>query len=148
MPSLRRLGILVGGGPAPGINSVISAATIEAINRGWEVVGLRDGFRHLIAGRTTEIEPLSIGYVSRIYGQGGSILGISRENPTLKNPKADDPEHAMKQTVAAIKGLGLDALMTIGGDGTVNSSLRVCEAFGGKLPVIHVPKTIDNDLPL
>ena len=143
-----RLGILVGGGPAPGINSVISSATIEAINRGWEVVGIRDGFRHLIAGKTTEVEPLSIGYVSRIYGNGGSILGISRENPTITNPKAGDSVPAMQRTVASIKALGLDALMTIGGDGTANSALRVCEAFGGKLPVIHVPKTIDNDLPL
>jgi len=143
-----RLGILCGGGPAPGINSAISAATIEAINSGWEVVGIRDGFKHLIAGRVQEVEPLSIPYVSRIHAQGGSILGIARDNPTLQDAGQADPARRMKQTVASIRSLGLDALLTIGGDGTANSAWRVCEAFGGRLPVVHVPKTIDNDLPL
>ncbi len=143
-----RLGILCGGGPAPGINSAISAATIEAINSGWEVVGIRDGFRHLMAGRTGEVETLTIGYVSRIHANGGSILGISRDNPTLKEPGAAEPAARMKRTVESIQALALDALITIGGDGTANSAHRVCEAFGGKLPVVHIPKTIDNDLPL
>ena len=147
-PGKPRLGILCGGGPAPGINSAISAATIEAINSGWEVVGIRDGFKHLMAGRTDEVEPLSIPYVSRIHGNGGSILGISRDNPTMREPGAADPNAPLTRTVASIKALGLDALITIGGDGTVNSARRVCEAAGGKLPVIHIPKTIDNDLPL
>jgi 6-phosphofructokinase 1 len=143
-----RLGIVVGGGPAPGINSVISAATIEAINRGFEVVGIRDGFRHLILGRTEEIEPLTIPYVSRIHGNGGSILGISRDNPTLQDAGSADPAARMKQVVQSIATLELDALLTIGGDGTANSAYRVCEALGGRVPVVHVPKTIDNDLPL
>lgn len=146
--SKPRLGILCGGGPAPGINSVISAATIEAINSGFEVVGLRDGFRHLIAGRTDETETLSIPYVSRIYAQGGSILGIARDNPTLKDPAAPDAAWRMTNTVRAIRELELDALLTIGGDGTAHSAHRTCEAFAGALPVVHVPKTIDNDLPL
>lgn len=144
----QRLGILCGGGPAPGINSVISAATIEAINSGFEVVGLRDGFKHLIAGNTSEVEPLTIPYVSRIYATGGSILGIARDNPTLKDPTAVDPGWRMANTVRAIRELELDALLTIGGDGTAHSAQRTCEAFEGKLPVVHVPKTIDNDLPL
>jgi 6-phosphofructokinase 1 len=143
-----RLGILVGGGPAPGINSVISAATIEAVNRGFEVVGIRDGFRHLIRGAVAEIEPLTIPYVSRIHGNGGSILGIARDNPTLEDPKSADPAARMKRVVASVAALELDALVTIGGDGTANSAYRVCEALGGKVPVVHVPKTIDNDLPL
>jgi 6-phosphofructokinase len=147
-PRKPRLGILVGGGPAPGINSVISAATIEAINRGWDVVGIRDGFRHLIRGAILEIEPLTIPYVSRIHGNGGSILGISRDNPTLADPGASDPAARMKQVVKSVAALELDALLTIGGDGTANSAFRVCEALGGRVPVIHVPKTIDNDLPL
>ncbi len=144
----QRLGILCGGGPAPGINSVIAAATIEAINSGFEVIGLRDGFRHLIAGCTTEIEPLTIPYVSRIYSAGGSILGIARDNPTVKDPAAVDPGWRMANTVRAIRELELDALLTIGGDGTAHSAHRTCEAFCGKLPIVHVPKTIDNDLPL
>ena len=143
-----RLGILVGGGPAPGINSVISAATIEAINRGWEVVGIRDGFKHLIGGRIQEIEPLTIPYVSRIHGNGGSILGIARDNPTMADKGATDPGARMKQVVKSVEALGLDAILTIGGDGTASSASRVCEALGGRVPVIHVPKTIDNDLPL
>ncbi len=144
----KLLGILCGGGPAPGINSVISAATIEAINSGFDVVGIREGFRPLIAGKTGETEPLTIPWVSRISGQGGSILGIARDNPTLRDPTAPDPAWRMTATVASIRALGLDALLTIGGDGTANSAYRVCEAFGGKLPIVHVPKTIDNDLPL
>jgi 6-phosphofructokinase 1 len=105
-----RLGILCGGGPAPGINSAISAATIEAINSGWDVVGIRDGFRHLIGGRVGEVELLSIPYVSRIHATGGSILGISRDNPTLAEPGAADPAARMKKTVESIRSLALDAL--------------------------------------
>ncbi len=144
----QRLGILCGGGPAPGINSVIAAATIEAVNSGFEVIGLRDGFKHLIAGNTTEVEALTIHYVSRIYAQGGSILGISRDNPTLKDPGAADPGWRMTNTLRTIRELKLDALLTIGGDGTAHSAHRTCEASGGTLPIVHVPKTIDNDLPL
>ena len=93
--SKPRLGILCGGGPAPGINSVISAATIEAINSGWEVLGIRDGFKHLIAGRTDEVEPLAIHDVSRIHGTGGSIVGIARDNPTVRDATAPDPAWRM-----------------------------------------------------
>ena len=80
-----RLGILCGGGPAPGMNSVISAATIEARNCGWDVVGIMDGFEHLIEGRTGEVRPLSITDVSRIHAQGGSIIRTSRANPTVRD---------------------------------------------------------------
>ena len=73
-----RLGILVGGGPAPGINSAIGAATIEALNSGLEVVGIYDGFEHVVTGRTDMVRPLSISDVSRIHFQGGSILRTSR----------------------------------------------------------------------
>src|SRR5207247_7506556 len=69
-----KLGILCGGGPAPGMNSVISAATIEARNSGWDVLGIMDGFQHLIDGRMDEVRPLSITDVSRIHVQGGAII--------------------------------------------------------------------------
>src|SRR5438874_11967452 len=95
----HKVGILCGGGPAPGINSVISAATIEAINSGWEVVGILDGFDHLIRGETGSVLPLSIPSVSRIHVQGGSILFTSRANPTTKHPEDDDPEWRMCETV-------------------------------------------------
>ena len=87
-----KLGILCGGGPAPGMNSVISAATIEARNSGWDVLGIMDGFEHLIEGRTEEARPLSITDVSRIHALGGSILRTSRANPTVRDEGAADPE--------------------------------------------------------
>ena len=75
------LAILVGGGPAPGINGVIASATIEAINHGLRVIGIYDGYRHLAAGDTTQVVELTIDDVSRIHFTGGSILRTSRTNP-------------------------------------------------------------------
>src|SRR5205085_4762519 len=113
-----KLGILCGGGPAPGINSVIAAATIEAINSGWEVVGILDGFEHLIAGAPDHVVPLSIHDVSRIHVQGGSILYTSRANPTRRDDSADDPEWRLHNCLRTLRELGVDALVTIGGDDT------------------------------
>jgi 6-phosphofructokinase len=143
-----RLGILCGGGPAPGINSVISAATIEAINSGWDVIGILDGFEHLIEGSTREVQPLSIRDVSRIHVLGGSILFTSRANPTLRDEDAEDPEWRMHNCLRALESLRIDALVTIGGDDTAYSASRLAAAAGGTLRVAHIPKTIDNDLPL
>ncbi len=144
----RKLGILCGGGPAPGINSVISAATIEAVNSGWEVVGILDGFSHLIDGSIEHVVPLTITDVSRIHVLGGSILFTSRANPTTKDGGADDPEWRMHATVRCLDELGVTALVTIGGDDTAFSASKVAEAAAGRIKVAHVPKTIDNDLPL
>src|SRR2546425_3811524 len=77
-----KLAILVGGGPAPGINGVISAATIEGINQGFEVIGFHDGYQWLAQGDTHHFSKLTIGAVKRIHLRGGSILGTSRTNPT------------------------------------------------------------------
>jgi len=143
-----KLGILCGGGPAPGINSVISAATIEARNSGWEVVGILDGFDHLIKGETSHVVPLTITDVSRIHVLGGSLLFTSRANPTMTDDEADDPAWRMTNTVRTLKELGIDALVTIGGDDTAYSAQMVAEAAAGRIRVAHVPKTIDNDLPL
>ena len=136
-----KLGILCGGGPAPGMNSVICAATIEAINSGWQVVGIPDGFSRLMEGQTDHVLPLTMDDVSRIHLQGGSVLFTSRANPTKQPDKLD-------ATVQALKDLGLNALLTIGGDDTGYSAAVVAQAAGGALRVAHVPKTIDNDLPL
>ena len=136
-----RVGILVGGGPAPGINGTIGAVTLEALNRGHEVVGIYDGFSHLMAGRTDRIEILERAEVSRIHFQGGSILATSRANPT-KNP-----EH-LKNVVEALKSLRIRYLVTIGGDDTMYAASQVAAASAGQIRVCHVPKTIDNDLPL
>jgi len=143
-----KLGILCGGGPAPGINSVISAATIEAVNSGWEVVGILDGFDHLIRGSTAEVHPLTITDVSRIHVTGGSILRTSRANPTTGDEGAEDPEWRMHNCVRTLGDLGVDMLVTIGGDDTAFSASKVAEAAGGRIRVAHVPKTIDDDLPL
>jgi ATP-dependent phosphofructokinase / diphosphate-dependent phosphofructokinase len=130
-----------GGGPAPGINSVIGAATIRAVLDGVEVLGIRDGFKHLMHGDTTHVQPLTIEQTSRIHFGGGSILGTSRANPTRN--VAD-----LEAVVCALAELGVDALITIGGDDTAFSALKVAEQSAGRLQVVHVPKTIDNDLDL
>jgi ATP-dependent phosphofructokinase / diphosphate-dependent phosphofructokinase len=143
-----KLAILCGGGPAPGINSVISAATIEAANSGWEVIGILDGFEHLIEGVTDQVQRLDILDVSRIHVLGGSLLYTSRANPTRRDDQAKDPEWRMKNTVRALTELGVDLLVTIGGDDTAHSAHMVAKAARGAIRVAHVPKTIDNDLPL
>jgi 6-phosphofructokinase len=143
-----KLGILCGGGPAPGINSVISSATIEAVNSGWEVVGILDGFQHLIDGDAGFVQPLTITDVSRIQVLGGSILFTSRANPTIRDEGAADPDWRMRNTVRTLRDLGVNALVTIGGDDTAFSAQKVAEAADGSIKVAHVPKTIDNDLPL
>ena len=86
MASTGKLGILVGGGPAPGINSVIGAATIRGLLGGVEVVGIRDGFDRIMRGAPDATMPLTMEKVSRLHFRGGSLLGISRANPT-KDPR-------------------------------------------------------------
>jgi 6-phosphofructokinase 1 len=137
----KKLGILVGGGPAPGINSVIAAATIRSILEGVEVIGIRDGFEHLMNGRLDQVEPLSIEKVSRLHFRGGSTLGIARANPT-KDPQL------LETCVQSLQKLGIDRLITIGGDDTAFSAMKLAEHSAGRLRVVHVPKTIDNDLDL
>jgi len=152
----RRLGIVVGGGPAPGINAVIGAATIQAINCGFEVVGFFDGFRHLCSDEfdpPTHTVRLEIARVARIHFEGGSILRTARTNlldpAALKSGKRAQP-HAEKVslTLGRLRELGINYLLTIGGDDTALSARFISEAGGGRLRVVHVPKTIDNDLPL
>lgn len=135
------MGILVGGGPAPGINGVIAAATIEGINNGFEVIGFRDGFKWLAQGEALQSKPLAIRDVTGIALRGGSILGTSRTNPT----KSED---AMKNLFRVFEQMGISALVTIGGDDTGFSASHVARRSNGKIRVAHVPKTIDNDLPL
>ncbi len=138
---MERIGVLVGGGPAPGINSAISSAALKLIDEGREVVGILDGFAHLIDGRTDMILPLSTDEISRIHGTGGSILRTSRANPTKSRDRLD-------RAVGALHELGIARLVTIGGDDTAFGAREVAAAAGGSIRVAHVPKTIDNDLPL
>ncbi|MBN1297733.1 6-phosphofructokinase [bacterium] len=135
------IGILVGGGPAPGINGVISSVTIEALKHGWKPLGIEEGFRWISQGNTDHVRELTIDTVSRIHYLGGSIIGTSRVNPTR------DPEK-MKAVLATLRKLNLKYLVTIGGDDTAYSAYRLQAASRGLIRVAHVPKTIDNDLPL
>src|ERR1700751_736080 len=119
-----RLGSLCGGGPAPGMNSVISAATIEARKSGWDVLGIMDGFAHLIEGRIEETRPLSITDVSRIHVLGGWIPRTSRATPTVRDKEAADPDWRLHACLESLRKLGIDALVTIGGGRTPFSASR------------------------
>jgi 6-phosphofructokinase 1 len=138
---MASFGILVGGGPAPGINGVIGAATILARRHDARVIGILDGFRWLMEGNVEHVRELEISEVSRIHLLGGSVLRTSRANPTKS-------EAALAKVVKSLDSLGVDHLITIGGDDTAFSARRVAELAGGRVRVVHVPKTIDNDLPL
>jgi 6-phosphofructokinase 1 len=135
------VGIIVGGGPAPGINGVISAATIEAINEGKGVVGIRGGFKSLFNGDKSAAVPLTIDDVSRIHTQGGSILRTSRDYP-------DRVKERFKVLMTTLKQLGIKHLITIGGEGTLFMANWIEKEARGAINVVHVPKTIDNDIPL
>ena len=137
----KKLAILVGGGPAPGINSVIGAATIRAALEGLDVVGVRDGFEWLVQGDIEHVTPLTIDVVSRIHFRGGSHIGISRANPTA------DAKH-LENVVISLLRLNVTGLLTIGGDDTAYSAMKLEESAQGRIHVVHVPKTIDNDLGL
>jgi 6-phosphofructokinase 1 len=137
----KNLAILVAGGPAPGINSVISSATIRAALEGVEVIGIRDGFEWIMQGNVDRVSKLTIEEVSRIHFRGGSYIGISRSNPTK------DPKH-LENSVISLLRLNVSRLITIGGDDTAYSAMKLAEKADGRIQVVHVPKTIDNDLEL
>ena len=136
-----KLAILVGGGPAPGISSVIGAATIRAAIEGVEVLGIKQGFEGIMQGATDGIAPLTIEKVSRLHFRGGSFLGTSRANPT-KDPKL------LQTARETLEQIGVTMLITIGGDDTAFSAMKLGETAVGRIRVVHVPKTIDNDLDL
>jgi 6-phosphofructokinase 1 len=136
-----KVAILVGGGPAPGINGVISAATIRLLLEERTVLGIEQGFKWIMQNDTTKAAPLTIAQVSRLPFRGGSILKTSRANPTI------NPAH-LENCLKSLAGLGVTDLITIGGDDTCFSALTLERASEGRLRVVHVPKTIDNDLDL
>lgn len=141
MNKLGKVGILVGGGPAPGINCVIGAATIRCELAGVAVAGIAQGYEGIMRGDASVVRALGIDDVSRVHFRGGSILGTSRANPT-KDPQL------LERAVATLEGLGVDGLVTIGGDDTAFSAMKISETAAGRIRVVHVPKTIDNDLTL
>jgi 6-phosphofructokinase 1 len=141
MNQRKRLAILVGGGPAHGINSVIGAATIRAALEGVEVLGIEDGFEWIMQGDVDHVRPMTIDGVSRIHFRGGSHIGISRANPTT------DPQ-LLENAVLSLLRLGVYELITIGGDDTAHSAMKLEAKADGRIRVVHVPKSIDNDLNL
>ncbi len=154
--SASRLAILVGGGPAPGINGVIGAATIEAANNGLSVIGLYDGFKWISSDRFVSerhsIE-LKIPEVARIHFDGGSILRTARttlldESKLGSSIIVQPDEKKVGCVLRNLTEMGVTHVLTIGGDDTALSSRFVAERTGGRIRVVHVPKTIDNDLPL
>jgi 6-phosphofructokinase len=141
MTHRNTVAILVGGGPAPGINSVIGAATIRAALEDVDVVGVEDGFEWIMQGNIDHVRPLTIAGVSRIHFRGGSHIGISRANPTTS------PE-LLEAAVISLLRLNVSQLITIGGDDTAHSAMKLERTAGGRMQVVHVPKSIDNDLDL
>ncbi len=141
MTQRKRMAILVGGGPAPGINAVIGAATIRAVLEGVDVIGIEDGFEWIMKGDVEHVRQLTIDGVSRIHFRGGSHIGISRANPTKQ-------EEQLEVAILALQRLDVTDLITIGGDDTAYSAMKLEAKAAGRLRVVHVPKSIDNDLDL
>ena len=145
-PIIRRIGISTGGGDAPGLNAVIRAAVKSALNRGWEVVGIRRGFDGLF--KPGMAKKLTGKDVAGILTMGGTILGTTnRGNPFEyrtrvggKTVVKDMSGHVLQ----SVRKMGLDAIVCIGGDGTLQIARRLADMG---VPVVGVPKTIDNDMP-
>ncbi len=154
--NIPKLAILVGGGPAPGINAVIGAAAIEAANQGMNVVGIYDGFKHIASDKFVPERhclDLEIKDVARIHFDGGSILRTSRttlleESTIVSGDRVAPDEAKVRRVIQHFTELGVTHLVTIGGDDTALSARFVAERTNGRIRVVHVPKTIDNDLPL
>ena len=141
-----RIAINTGGGDAPGLNAVIRAASLSALNLGWEVVGIRRGYQGLF--EEDGLVSLTRGSVRGITHTGGTILGTTNRGNPLQWP-VEGPDGSIRlvdrseEVISEFKRRGLDALIAIGGDG----SLRIASKLSEKgLPVVGVPKTIDNDL--
>ncbi|BFU96501.1 MAG: 6-phosphofructokinase [Nitrospira sp.] len=133
--------ILVGGGPAPGINAVIGAATIRCLAEGKRVLGIQQGFKWIMQGDISKVMPLTYEHVDRLHFQGGSILKTARANPTKNSAH-------LGETLNSLLQLGVTGLITIGGDDTCFSALTLERSAKKRLRIVHVPKTIDNDLDL
>ena len=129
----RKIGVLTGGGDCPGLNAAIRAVTKSAIQRGFEVLGIHDGWRGLLDNKTMTLDRVN---TSGIIDRGGTILGTSRVSP-LKI------ENGPRQALDAVDKLGLEALVVLGGEGTLSVASKLSRMG---LPVVGIPKTIDNDV--
>lgn len=130
---MAKIGILTGGGDCPGLNAVIRAAARKSINEGYEVIGIKNGWKGLIENDTF---PLNLESVSGILPKGGTILGTSRTNPYKK-------EGDVGRAISNYKALRLDALIAVGGEDTLGAAAKLSREG---INIVGVPKTIDNDL--
>ena len=130
---MKKIGILTGGGDCPGLNAVIRAIVKKSIHYNWEIIGIKNGWDGLING---EMELLTDYSVSGILPKGGTIIGTSRTNPFKNEEKAN-------KIVENIKKFGLDAIIPIGGNDTLSVAAKFHKM---NIPLVGIPKTIDNDL--
>jgi ATP-dependent phosphofructokinase / diphosphate-dependent phosphofructokinase len=151
LTAIKRIGISTGGGDAPGLNAVIRAVVLAALNHGYEVVGIRDGYNGLLlpdAYPQGGVVPLDRDKVRGITHLGGTIIGTTNRGNPLRFP-VQQPDGSFVEVdrsdelVAAFAERGIDALIAVGGDGSMEIAHALCEKG---LPVVGVPKTIDNDL--
>lgn len=136
----KHFGVVVSGGPAPGINSAIAAIVIEAANKGYRTIGLQNGFKDISLGVDGATIELTIDGVTPLAATGGSILGTSRFNPFRE-------QAYVERMLSTLSAQGIDKLITIGGEGSAYLSYRLGK-LDPSLKVLHIPKTIDNDLIL
>ena len=141
----KRIGVVTGGGDCPGLNAVISAVAKASANRGWECVGVLGGYEGLLEPRRSI--PLDYQTLSGLLPRGGTILGTASRGRFSAKVGHGESRALPKELLEGVKGgmnaLGLSALVSIGGDGSLSIAQQLFE-FG--LPVVGVPKTIDNDL--
>src|SRR6478672_7337340 len=141
-----KIALSTGGGDAPGLNAVIRAAVLSAVNRGWEVVGVKKGYAGLLGD--DEVIPLTAATVRGIAHLGGTILRTTnRGNPfhypvTLPDGTIEERDRS-DEVIANAKRMGIEALISIGGDGSLSIAQRLCEKG---MNIVCVPKTIDNDV--
>jgi 6-phosphofructokinase 1 len=143
---VRRVALSTGGGDAPGLNAVIRAAVMAGLNHGWEMLGIRKGFDGLLGnGDVTLLDRESVRGITHL---GGTILGTTNRGNPFSWP-VEGPDGAVqhvdrsRELIGTIARLGIDAIIAIGGDGTLRIAERLCELG---VPIVGVPKTIDNDL--
>ncbi len=130
---MRKIGVLTGGGDCPGLNAVIRAVVRNSIKYNWDIIGIKNGWKGLIEGDIVLLTDYS---VSGILPKGGTIIGTSRTNP-FKRPEE------IQKIEDNIKKFGLEGIVVIGGEDTLNVALKL---YQRGIPIVGIPKTIDNDL--
>jgi ATP-dependent phosphofructokinase / diphosphate-dependent phosphofructokinase len=145
---IRRIAINTGGGDAPGLNAVIGSVALSALNHGWEVLGIRNGYEGIIESDPEAVIKLEREQVRGIFRLGGTVLGTTNRGDPFRYPVEVDgrkvPTDVSDRIVRRFRELEIDALVALGGDGSMSLARRLIDRGLGR--VIGVPKTIDNDL--